>query len=549
MNSTPVQFDKAAFATEYAEKIFYFCLRKCGNSTEAEDLAQDIVLCLLISLGKTQPDNLHAYVWQVARNRYAKWAAGKRKRLDSESGTELHDLEFADTSSPENECIHAEDLRLMRRELAFIAQDYREIVVAHYIDNRTVSHIAHHLDLPRGTVLWRLHRAREKLKEGMNMSRNFGSKSYKPEEVAFHASGSQNHGLPWSAVGRITPKNILLAANNNPSTIEELAIELGIAAPYMEEEVALLEDARLLKKVGDKYVTNFFIADSQCQIDTITTFHASNPTKAEVVGKIAQDILPSLREMGIAPTNISDDDLMWMVVYFVSGYQLFDIKDATYNFPVKHKYSDDDWGFIGYENFNPPANFPKIGVISNDGFSGNSGSLRFIFPLKYPLKYSREDFAEFLENSSGGLIVAVEVIGELLRNKSPVSAMSSVEKEILNAFVDENLLEIKGDKVLACVPVFKISNRKDSRNGEFLQLLEQHKLYPKLKSLYEQTFADIVAILRRYANPVLSEQLNYCASMLFAYACGGVVDALVENGTLIVPPDPETSLAGVYLEI
>ena len=50
------------------------------------------------------------------------------------------------------------------------------------------------------------------------------------------------------------PNNILLQANNNPSTLEELSIELGVALPYMEEEVNLLHQATLLEKQGDKYI-------------------------------------------------------------------------------------------------------------------------------------------------------------------------------------------------------------------------------------------------------------------------------------------------------
>ena len=90
------------------------------------------------------------------------------------------------------------------------------------------------------------------------MAREFGSKSYKPEEVRFVSSGGQASGLPFSAVQRMLPKNILLEASNNPSTIEELSVAVGVAMPYMEEEISVLGDAGLLKAVGNRYVTNFF---------------------------------------------------------------------------------------------------------------------------------------------------------------------------------------------------------------------------------------------------------------------------------------------------
>ncbi len=72
--------------------------------------------------------------------------------------------------------------------------------------------------------------------------------------------------LPWAVSRRRIPKNILLQASANPLTIEELSTELGIGSPYMEEEVAILLKANLLKKVGNRYVTNFSIVSGECQL-------------------------------------------------------------------------------------------------------------------------------------------------------------------------------------------------------------------------------------------------------------------------------------------
>ena len=38
------------FTENYMEKLFYFCLKKTGDQTEAEDLTQDIALQIVISL-------------------------------------------------------------------------------------------------------------------------------------------------------------------------------------------------------------------------------------------------------------------------------------------------------------------------------------------------------------------------------------------------------------------------------------------------------------------------------------------------------------------
>ena len=259
------------FTENYMGKLFYFCLKKTGNNAEAEDLTQDIALQIITALNKgTIPTSFSAWVWQIARNRYSVWAKQKHNRNESVTGSDIGDYELEDKGANVlDEVIHTEQLALLRRELAFIKSDYRNIVVAYYIENKTVREIASLLSLPENTVKSRLFRAREILKEGMEMAREFGKRSYNPENITFAASGPQPSGLPWKVVHRKIPNNILLQASNNPSTIEELSIELGIALPYMEEEVNILHHATLLEKQGDKYITNFFILDKDCRIEVL----------------------------------------------------------------------------------------------------------------------------------------------------------------------------------------------------------------------------------------------------------------------------------------
>ena len=256
------------FAENYMEKLFYFCLKKTGNHTEVEDLTQEIALQIITALNKgTIPTSFSAWVWQIARNCYAKWAKEKHHQNESVTDSDVGDYEIEDES--ENildEMIHTEQMALLRRELAFIKSDYRNIVVAYYIENKSVRDIASSLSLSISAVQQRLHRARILLKEGMDMAREFGRLSYRPEEVNFISNGLfGKNNEPSNYLSRSLCKNILLAAHRTPSTAEELAMEVGIALPYMEEELASLERATLMKKKGDRYQTNFFIVSAEAQ--------------------------------------------------------------------------------------------------------------------------------------------------------------------------------------------------------------------------------------------------------------------------------------------
>jgi len=117
------------FVENYMEKLFYFCLKKTGNNVEAEDLTQDIALQIGIAFNKgTIPENFSAWVWQIARNRYSVWAKDKHNRNESVTGSDIGDYEIEDKGGDIlDEMIYTEQMALLRRELAFINRDYRNI--------------------------------------------------------------------------------------------------------------------------------------------------------------------------------------------------------------------------------------------------------------------------------------------------------------------------------------------------------------------------------------------------------------------------------------
>ena len=257
------------FTENYMERLFYLCLKKTGSHIEAEDLTQDIALQIITALNKgTIPTSFSAWVWQIARNRYSVWAKAKHSRNESVTGFNISDYEIEDES--ENildEMVHTEQMALLRRELAFIKSDYRNIIVAYYIENKNVREIAESLSLPTNTVKSRLLRARQILKEGMDMAREFGKRSYNPEEIVYSniCTAPGELGQPWTLMDPKLNQNIFLACYDNPMTAEELAIEVGVALPYMEDAVKHLTAQTLLVKKGNEYETSFPIISREAQ--------------------------------------------------------------------------------------------------------------------------------------------------------------------------------------------------------------------------------------------------------------------------------------------
>ncbi|MCM1365568.1 MAG: sigma-70 family RNA polymerase sigma factor [Ruminococcus sp.] len=274
------------FTENYVEKIFYYCLKKTGNNTNAEDLTQDIALNIIVSLTKgVIPTNFSAWVWKIVRNRYSVWADQKHRKANFVTAYDIGDYEIADENANIlDKMIDSEQLSLLRRELAFITSDYRNIVLAYYLEDKSVRNIASDFSLSESTVKQRLFRARKIMKEGMNMAREFGVRSYRPEEIEFtnNCSNPGDKNQPYSIMEHMLYKNIFLEAYGNPSSAEELSLELGVALPYMENELEYLTRETFLIKNGNKYQTSFPIISrtvrEQAHIAQLTA--APNITKA-----------------------------------------------------------------------------------------------------------------------------------------------------------------------------------------------------------------------------------------------------------------------------
>ena len=347
------------FAENYMEKLFYFCLKKTGSHIEAEDLTQDIALQIITALNKgTIPTSFPAWVWQIARNRYSVWAKEKHNRNESVTGDHSGDYEIEDESKGIlDEMIHTEQMALLRRELAFIKSDYRNIVVAYYIKNKNVREIAESLSLSTNTVKSRLLRARQILKEGMDMAREFGKLSYNPEEIDYFniCSNPGDHGQPWTLMDPKLNQNIFIACYGNPMTAEELAIELGVALPYMEDTLNYLTEQTLLLRTSDKYETNFSIISREAQQKIHFYYEGILPQLVALITENIDRLMAQYQEAGLCfyGEYQSYEEAKWMLLMeFYKGFYSSCSNSPKNKFGNTKRPNKGVWDVIGFEKCN-----------------------------------------------------------------------------------------------------------------------------------------------------------------------------------------------------
>lgn len=520
------EFRIGEFTSEYFERVYYYCLKKTGSETEAAELSQDIALGIIEQLRRGAcPDSFSGWVWQIVRNIYAGWATEKHKTRERLSDTDISEFEIPDNSDFVSDLIREEDIAAIRREMAFILSEYRNVLLMYYIQSKRVCDIAKNLGIPEGTVKTRLFRARQKLKEGMYMAREFGKRSYNPERLSFSASGNQPSGLPWSAVQRKIPVNILCEANNNPSTVEELAIELGIAAPYMEDEVDILEKSELLKKLDDgKYITNFFIAPSECieEVNELCEDFAYDNYKK--FWHMASDFVAKHYAEFIGESTMSEQDAtMFFFLELVTTVKETSDGAAWGRFKRKDGGS---WGFIGYEQG------ARHGRINACSFSDNGVTMRDDCNKLHLRGYIGDNvrFGKRIYKDSCFYIDSndIIVIRELVKNGYGTKGFTDLQKNILDRFCDNGYFVKDGDRYKPTILIFEGDKLSELIN---LMICEHREEYDALVAAMKKLYDDTVGVIAKYSVPCLKDDFDYyvCAML---YKMRGCVAALVKDNGL-----------------
>ncbi len=255
---------------EFLNKVYQFSYRRCDTSFEAEDLCSDIILSVISAVHKQESiDNFYAFVWTIAHRVYADYSE-KRSRARQTVSAESSDLLLATKENEIDnfieEIAERETLKKIFSEIAFLSKAYREVMVLYYLDEKKVKDIALELGISETTVKQRLFFARNTIrKEVETMSeRNL---SLKPISLAFIGTGNPSGNDPRTKAERILSQNIVYACKDKAKSAKELSEELCVPMPYIEDELDIQIKGEngsygLLRKVGDKYISNIIIVDN-----------------------------------------------------------------------------------------------------------------------------------------------------------------------------------------------------------------------------------------------------------------------------------------------
>jgi RNA polymerase sigma-70 factor (ECF subfamily) len=148
-----------------------------GNDADAQDVAQEASLRAFKFFGSFRGDNARAWLLTIVRNTFHTWLRKNRPPgVSVELDEEVLNIEDVTVNA---EVLNARlgDAEAVRRAVAGLPVEFREIVVLREMEGFSYKEIADLAEVPIGTVMSRLARARKLLQKQLSEEFQSGGRS------------------------------------------------------------------------------------------------------------------------------------------------------------------------------------------------------------------------------------------------------------------------------------------------------------------------------------------------------------------------------------
>lgn len=506
----------AELISDNLKNIFAFTLSRLYDKSEADDLTNDIVYEVLKSAHRLKDEKaFFGFMWRIAENTFKRYL---RKKKDVT-------MEFDDAYmgaywfTPEDNCIRKEEFHILRRELSLLSKQYRESTVAYYIYGKSCQEIASDLGISVDMVKYYLFKTRKILKEGIGMVREFGEKSYNPGVFRMNYWGNSGSACYWELFKRKLPGNILLAAYDLPMTLQELSVELGVAMVYLEEEIDLLLEHEIIKKMGDKYQTNIIIFRDVYEKDLDKKVKSIYEDLAEQVNLQISELLPKFRSLDFKGNDYSDNRIKWTFTNLVLYFALENADSITQKcyggYPLL---TNGKYGFIyGYDNDYLNCHFNGI-----YGYNANKEQTAYFTVINY----CAIEKCQAMKTISSDR--AIEAITDAILER-----MADDNNDMIIQYINEGYILSDNGRLNAKFPVFTSACMNQIK--ELLRPLSE-----EVKKCMIQICNIAGKLLRNYVPKALGDKCEQLAMIQYQMTVmAWVIETMMDKKYLILPDKKE----------
>lgn len=153
--------DVAQLVADHHAELYRYAYRLSGSVADAEDLTQQVFLIAQQKSDQVRDvHNVRSWLFTVLRNCYLKSHRRRLPRLASGS-------EFDINTVPEEISEQSIDSEQLQSAIGALGDEFKMVVLLFYFEHRSYREIAELLDVPLGTVMSRLARAKAHLRRGL----------------------------------------------------------------------------------------------------------------------------------------------------------------------------------------------------------------------------------------------------------------------------------------------------------------------------------------------------------------------------------------------
>lgn len=488
---------------DYASKVFLYCAKRCNSRMDAEDLSQTILLEVIQNIDKgAHIDNLDYYIWGVCKNQYNMYLRKTiRERNTIEFKEDIDDKD--DSKTALDEMIEDEKIRRMNQAIKLLSKDYAEILYAYYVEDKTLKFIAEELNMPLGTVKWKLTEIRKKLKEYLDMEKLNGRKAYIPKsfQVVLSYDGELDFN-PSKVVDTLLIKNLLYHSYGIECSIEDYSIELGISRPYIEEFVHRLEAKDfLIKRDNGKYLTNVAFIDKKERRE-ILDYGRNNITNFyNAVIHYAKEKLEYYKSL-LDETDAEDEHLMWSLICLI-------IASVEESFGCKTTKRKDGlrWDMILEETLDKLYQ-DEFFVSMNGTFNEIEGHEMRIYA--FPSMHWKEDGgASDVISYDSALTGAfnLKVLHDILIKNKKFNEMDDDTKEKVKSYAEQGIFDIVENEIKVNIPVISTESGRMFAK----KIIEDKQVVDAYKELYNGINMKVRSLIPLY----LEKQTSFIIQATF----------------------------------
>jgi RNA polymerase sigma factor (sigma-70 family) len=165
-NGGPEAFQ--SFVDEYGPYLYRTVYAVIRSPHDAEDVTQEALLQIYRSLPEFRMDGLKTWITRIAVNKAIDWKRSRMRKpeelMESITGLEAEGIMTERGLPVEVSVMEREEQRHVREQVEQLPDNYREVVTAYYMENKSYEEIAAQTGLEKKSVESRLYRARNWIK-------------------------------------------------------------------------------------------------------------------------------------------------------------------------------------------------------------------------------------------------------------------------------------------------------------------------------------------------------------------------------------------------